>query len=213
MKAQFNKKEIAPPLQPDIIYRTAFWNRIKSDLGWMPIDFEKTRIRHNVGLVKRQGVRIFRTGEKRLPFFYDLHKTTAERYGFRPPPYHRFQALFSRHARHAEFDLFLLFTNSGIAVPSGKVETVSGRRATYLFRALSGEKRNMTGAYALRLAIIQVPERKDCLVYDMEGAAPVNEFKHACFGLYRFTTRVAGNYSRDESADRGHESLLIVSRK
>jgi lipid II:glycine glycyltransferase (peptidoglycan interpeptide bridge formation enzyme) len=208
------EKRISALYQTDILFQTAFWSRIKSCLGWTPLAFEKTKIRRNIGFVKSKDVHVFRTGRTELRFFYELYKKTAILNGFSPTTCRQFQTLFSKHARHPEFDIVLLFTASGTTLLPGEAKIISGRRATYLFKALATEKRNMTGCYALLSAAIQMPKQKGCLVYDMGVVAPMNESGHSCYGMYRFTAALGRKYfHREESHDLcSHESLLIVSK-
>jgi len=92
-----------------------------------------------------------------LPVFYDLYCQTADRNGFSICGYEYFSALFSAVAcRLDRSEVHFLLTRLNKDMPAGAIVVISGRTATYLFGASSGQNRNAMGPYALQWQAIRL---------------------------------------------------------
>ena len=71
---------------------------------------------------------------------------------------------------------------------------LSNKRATYLYGASSGNRRNLMATYAVQWEGIRRAHEAGCREYDMFGAAPNANSGHPMHGLYRFKSGFGGYF-------------------
>lgn len=89
-------------------------------------------------------------------------------------------------------DVELLLAEHEGDLLAGIVTARIGGRATYVFGASSGHKRNLMPAYALQWHAMQRAVDLGCRYYDMFGLPPAEDSTHPMHGLYRFKTGFGG---------------------
>jgi len=158
----------------------------------------KPKWRYNIKLAEKKGVEVSEEGPEALDVFYSLYLETAKRDGIAIHPLSYYRALFEmgENSRGYEGE-----TKPQLSVwvaryegePIASIITLFfGKRATYLYGASSGEKRNLMPAYALQWRAIQVARARGCADYDFFGIPPDDRPDHPMAGLYLFKTGFGG---------------------
>ncbi|MCE1195596.1 peptidoglycan bridge formation glycyltransferase FemA/FemB family protein [bacterium] len=177
----------------------------------------KPKWRYNIRLAEKKGVEVAREGAEALEIFYALYLETAKRDGIAIHPLSYYRRLFDT-PRDLPAGAAPLATaessatdgpsaNSGSSVtdlsvwvarhegkPIAAIITLfHGGRATYLYGASSGEKRNLMPAYALQWKAIEAAKAAGCADYDFFGIPPDDSPDHPMAGLYLFKTGFGGD--------------------
>ncbi|MDR1586961.1 MAG: peptidoglycan bridge formation glycyltransferase FemA/FemB family protein [Treponema sp.] len=156
----------------------------------------KPKWRYNIGLAEKRGVTVIRSGEDGLGVFYALLAETAARDGIAVHSLEYYRALFEvmngppGPGGNAELRLYLA-KHEGDTLAAA-LTLFRGDRATYLYGASSGLKRNLMAPYALQWRAMKDAKAAGCTVYDLFGIPPFDDPSHPMTGLYRFKTGFGG---------------------
>ena len=138
----------------------------------------KPKWRYNIKLAEKKGIEVSEEGEEALDAFYALYLETAKRDGIAIHPLSYYRTLFEMgesaqgNARETKPKLSVwLARHEGKPIAS-IITLFFGKRATYLYGASSGEKRNLMPAYALQWRAIQAARAEGCADYDFFGIPP-----------------------------------------
>jgi lipid II:glycine glycyltransferase (peptidoglycan interpeptide bridge formation enzyme) len=156
----------------------------------------KPKWRYNIGLAEKRGVTVSRPDAEGLPVFYRLLTETARRDGIAIHSIRYYQALFEIRPGGAAGRPMLeprLYTAEHEGdVLAAIVVLCRGKKATYLYGASAGVKRNLMAPYALQWKAMRDAKAFGCEVYDLFGIPPNEDPSHPMAGLYRFKTGFGG---------------------
>lgn len=209
-----NGEWIGPPEKQNqelrINFSTQNWNLKKANTNILPkdtvfIDLRKSeqdilmqmksKTRYNIRLSKRKDVKVRIADMSDINIWYELYKETCSRNGIYLHNLNNFKTVLTTKAKNtkspAKVEL-LIAENDGLPL-AAMFLVYSARRATYLFGASSGEKRNLMATYLLQWEAIRRAKNMKCIEYDMFGIAPNRDPSHPMYGLYRFKTGFGGN--------------------
>lgn len=169
----------------------------------------KPKWRYNIKLAEKKGIAVAEEGQAGLEIFYDLYLQTARRDGIaiHPLSYYRklFDAVENENIRgrgeagtkdRPGPDLELWVARHEGAALAAIITLRYRGRATYLYGASSGEKRNLMPTYALQWRAIQAAKGAGCRDYDFFGIPPDDDPRHPMAGLFLFKTGFGGAISR-----------------
>ncbi|MFW6368203.1 MAG: lipid II:glycine glycyltransferase FemX [Spirochaetota bacterium] len=162
----------------------------------------KSKWRYNIRLAAKRGVTVrgvtAESFESDFSRWYALYEETAkrDRIAIHSSAYYRDfleqAGLRSKNGEEPVVEL-LLAEHEGELL-AGIVTARMGGRATYVFGASSGHKRNLMPAYALQWQAMQRALDSGCRYYDMFGLPPAADSSHPMHGLYRFKTGFGGEF-------------------
>ncbi|MHB9151288.1 MAG: lipid II:glycine glycyltransferase FemX [Spirochaetales bacterium] len=158
----------------------------------------KPKWRYNIKLAEKKGVEVSEEGMEALDVFYSLYGETAKRDGIAIHPLSYYRTLFEMGENSRGFEgetipKLSLWVARHEGRPIASIITLFfGKRATYLYGASSGEKRNLMPAYALQWRAIQAARAEGCVDYDFFGIPPDDSPDHPMAGLYLFKTGFGG---------------------
>jgi len=157
----------------------------------------KPKWRYNIRLAEKKGVEVTREGPEALDTFYGLYLETARRDGIAIHPLSYYRQLFDT-PRNEAIDGAMTNLSVWVARHEGKpiaaiITLFHEGRATYLYGASSGEKRNLMPAYALQWKAIEAARECGCSDYDFFGIPPDDNPDHPMAGLYLFKTGFGGD--------------------
>ena len=143
----------------------------------------------------RKGVNVKSYGLERLDDWYDLYTETAIRNGIYLHDREYFRSVLAAQSDNATspVDVRLLMADYQGEFLASMFLIVSKNRATYLYGASSGKKRNFMATYAVQWEAIRQAQQAGCMEYDMFGLAPNANPSHPMHGLYRFKTGFGGH--------------------
>lgn len=151
----------------------------------------KPKWRYNIRLAEKKGVEVTREGAEALDHFYALYLETAQRDGIAIHPLSYYRQLFDA-PRDASTDLSVWVARHEGKPIAAIITLFHEGRATYLYGASSGEKRNLMPAYALQWKAIEAAKAAGCADYDFFGIPPDDSPDHPMAGLYLFKTGFGG---------------------
>lgn len=152
----------------------------------------KPKWRYNIRLAEKKGVEVAREGAEALEHFYALYLETARRDGIAIHPLSYYRQLFDA-PRDAATDLSVWVARHEGEPIAAIITLFHEGRATYLYGASSGEKRNLMPAYALQWKAIEAAKAAGCADYDFFGIPPDDSPDHPMAGLYLFKTGFGGD--------------------
>jgi lipid II:glycine glycyltransferase (peptidoglycan interpeptide bridge formation enzyme) len=187
----------------------------------------KPKGRYNIGLAKKHGVVVSKTGVDGIDVFFRLLSETAARDGIAIHNIEYYRALFEE-CKETQTTLLPHSPLPNAAMPhphslrlytathendilAAIVVLCRGKEATYLYGASSNMKRNLMAPYALQWKAMQDARASGCTVYDLFGIPPNDNPDHPMAGLYRFKTGFGGKIiHRPGSWDYPYKPLRYV---
>ena len=170
----------------------------------------KSKWRYNARLAVKKGVTLRRasvTEDSEINEFYNLLTETARRDGIAIHGKEYYQTLL--HSKAFGIDTRLYFAEHEGKALASIVTLFCNQKATYLYGASSGEKRNLMAMYALQVKAMEDAKAENCSSYDLFGIPPNDDPAHPMAGLYRFKTGFGGAIlHRPGSLDYPCRSLL-----
>lgn len=155
----------------------------------------KPKTRYNIHLALRKEIDVRSVGIEHLDVWYRLYEETAKRNGLFINDLNYFRSVFVTKMEHPEDDVIvkLLIAYHEDIPLAAMFLVISSHRATYLYGASSGFRRELMPTYALQWKAIQIAKSMNCLEYDFFGISPCAEPSHPMFGLYRFKRGFGGD--------------------
>jgi lipid II:glycine glycyltransferase (peptidoglycan interpeptide bridge formation enzyme) len=150
----------------------------------------KSKTRYNVRLASKKGVEVREGGPGDFDAWYALYEETArrDRIGIHSRAYYRDLLRESERYPGAKPAVKLLLARHEGDLLAGNIVTFWRSRASYLYGASSGEKRNLMPTYALQWEAMRLAKEAGCASYDLFGVPPKPDPDHPMFGLYQFKT-------------------------
>jgi len=190
-------------------FNTQKWNLVKSRSDTLPVNTifldlnqetdrlmmkMKSKTRYNIRLSSRRGIRVRSYGMEHLDTWYDLYTETAIRNGVTLHDKAYFHSVFASYLENNPpgVEIRLLMADHEGDYLAAMFLVISGKRATYLYGASSGRKRNLMATYAIQWEAIRIARRAGCIEYDLFGVAPNPNPAHPMHGLYRFKSGFGG---------------------
>jgi lipid II:glycine glycyltransferase (peptidoglycan interpeptide bridge formation enzyme) len=179
----------------------------------------KPKTRYNIGLSARRGVTVREGTKEDLDTWQKLYNLTARRNGIRPHGARYFEALLGEPGNAGTPRTRLLLAEKDGLPLAAMFLSVSADRATYLYGASSGERKELMAPYALQWDAMCRAKDEACTSYDMFGASPRPDPGHPLHGLFLFKSGFGGAmihrqgawdfpYDREAySAIRAHEAV------
>jgi lipid II:glycine glycyltransferase (peptidoglycan interpeptide bridge formation enzyme) len=154
----------------------------------------RPKTRYNIRLAGRKRVTVRNCGRRHLDEWYSLYRETALRNGIYVHDPEYFHTVFESSAENGDpgLDVRLLLADHEGELLAAMFLVLSLKRATYLYGASSGNKRQLMATYALQWEAIRVARYAGCMEYDMFGTAPNADPKHPMHGLHRFKSGFGG---------------------
>ena len=160
----------------------------------------KPKTRYNIGLAGRKGVSVRIGGEGDLDTWNALYALTARRNGITPHGPSYFAPLFGASRGPSAPRVRLLVAEWEGEALAAMFLAFSADRATYLYGASSGEKKDLMAPYLLQWEAIRLAKSGGCSSYDLFGVAPRPDPDHPMFGLYQFKRGFGGRLFHREGA-------------
>lgn len=154
----------------------------------------KPKTRYNVKLAMRKGVRVWEAGQKELDQWFTIYQETTQRNNIIHDDIAYFESLLERKKDHLNrpLDIKLLIAGTDHEPLAAMFLSISKQRATYLYGASTGKKRNLMATYALQWEAMKLGKAAGCVEYDLFGVAPTPIPSHPMYGLYKFKTGFGG---------------------
>ncbi len=154
----------------------------------------KSKTRYNIRLAAKKGVLINRGGKELLSGWYELYKETAERdkITIHSKDYYTKVFNIAESGRVSSPEVTMFTASFGGDLIAGIIVVLLGNRATYLYGASSGKRRNLMPNYALQWEAMKYAKEIGCEEFDLFGIPPENDPDHPMYGLYRFKTGFGG---------------------
>jgi len=158
----------------------------------------KPKTRYNIRLSGKKGVVINRGGKELLSAWYDLYRETAERDRITIHSKSYYESVFdiAELSKSGAPEVILFTAVFSDELLAGIIVLIYGSRATYLYGASSGNKRNLMPNYALQWEAMKYAKEQGCEEYDLFGIPPDDDPSHPMHGLYRFKTGFGGEVIR-----------------
>jgi len=152
----------------------------------------KSKTRYNIGLSRRRGVKIRRSGIADLPDWYALHRVTAMRDRIAIHPIEYYRALFELAADDDSVEIDLFMAESEGTQLAGNIVAQYAGTGYYLFGASANVGRNLMPTYGLQWAGIAHCRDSGCTTYDLWGIPPSDDPSHPMHGLYQMKSGFGG---------------------
>jgi lipid II:glycine glycyltransferase (peptidoglycan interpeptide bridge formation enzyme) len=208
-----NGEWIGPPSKANqeirLNFNTHNWNLKKANTNILPsdtifIDLKKDldqllkemkpKTRYNINLSQRKGVKVRVAEINDLTTWYSLYAETCAKNRIYLHEIEYFKAVLATKLTGTNSSNVELLIAEIDTVPLAAIFLVySGQRATYLYGASSGTKRNFMATYALQWEAIKRAKERNCTEYDLFGISSKPEPSHPLYGLYRFKRGFGGS--------------------
>ena len=179
-----------------------FSNTLLLDLGQSEEELlaqMKSKVRYNIRLAARKGVKIRSGGLDDLQHFYRLYAETSDRDHFIIRPFEYYYDAWKTFLQDDLADLLLADWEGNLI--AGLLLFRLGHKAWYMYGASSNENRNLMPNHLLQWEAIRLSKQKGCLLYDLWGAPDdLSNENDPMMGVYRFKTGLGGRVARHVGA-------------
>ena len=175
-------------VQPRYVFRL---NIAPSEEELLKNFHQKTR--YNVRLAEKKGVVVDTDAPReKLPEFYNLLQTTAERDHFLIRSYSYFEGFYDILKASGMARMFMVYYEDKPI--SGALAFLLGDKAWYIYGASANEYRQLMPNYLMQWRMIQWAKSEGCTLYDFRGVPGLVPEDHPLYGLVKFKRGFGGDY-------------------
>lgn len=152
------------------------------------------KTRYNIRLAERKGVIVdCDAPREKLPEFYSLLQTTAERDNFLIRSYAYFEGFYDILKAAGMAKMFMVYYE-GKPI-AGSLAFLLGDKAWYIYGASANEYRFVMPNYLMQWRMIQWAKSENCTMYDFRGVPGLVPEDHPLYGLVKFKRGFGGEYT------------------